>query len=374
MLRTRSSSCCENLPMEFEERRKYLGSAKLNIIEAMQKIDQNNRGILYIVGEGAKLLGSLTDGDIRRWIIRTGKLDGCVEQVMFAKTKYLTENERERAGEFMLAENLSSVPILDADRRITDILFLDESGRADERESGTALFGIPVVIMAGGKGTRLYPFTKILPKPLIPIGDIPIIERIIERFCAYGADLFYLTVNYKKEMIKSYFSELAPAYGLCYVEEELPLGTAGSLRLIEEEFKVPVIISNCDTLIEADYEKVLTYHKESHNALTIVAALKNTTIPYGVIHSKEQGLVASMEEKPCMSYFINTGMYVICPEYIKRIPKGRVYHMTDLAEALIADGCKVGMYPISENSFWDMGEFKEMKKMEDRINHGFVRG
>ena len=133
MLRTRSSSCCENLPMEFEERKKYLGSAKLNIIEAMQKIDQNNRGILYIVGESAKLLGSLTDGDIRRWIIRTGKLDGCVEQVMFAKTKYLTENERERAGEFMLAENLSSVPILDADRRITDILFLDESGRADEQ-------------------------------------------------------------------------------------------------------------------------------------------------------------------------------------------------------------------------------------------------
>ncbi len=358
--------------MNEETIKQYLGNTELTVVEAMQMIDRNNKGILYIIDESGKMLGSLTDGDIRRWIIKTGNLNGLVGQIMCTESKYLLEYEAEKAQEFMNAEGVDSMPILNLDQVIVDIIFYNHDASASQDRTCTSLSQIPVIIMAGGKGTRLYPYTKILPKPLIPIGDIPILERIIGKFRTYGADEFYLTVNYKKEMIKSYFNEINPDYRIHYVEEDIPLGTAGSIRLIEEEFNMPIIISNCDTLIEADYGKVLEYHRESGNALTIISALKNTIIPYGVIHSKEQGIISSMEEKPSMSYFINTGMYVIEPEYLKRIPEGKIYHMTDLAERLIADSCKVGMFPISENSFLDMGEFEEMKKMEDRINHNFV--
>ena len=360
------------MQMNNEKIKKYLGNMKLTVVEAMQKIDRNNKGILYIVDESGRMLGSLTDGDIRRWIIKTGNLKGQAGQIMYTNAKYLLEYEEQKAQEYMVAEGLDSMPILNSEREIVDIIFYDNDNSGNQDKSCTALSQIPVIIMAGGKGTRLYPYTKILPKPLIPIGDIPILERIIGKFRAYGANEFYLTVNYKKEMIKSYFNEISPDYIIHYVEEEIPLGTAGSIRLIEEEFNMPIIISNCDTLIEADYGKVMEYHKESKNALTIISALKNTVIPYGVIHSQEQGIISSMEEKPSMSYFINTGMYIINPEYLKEIPEGQVYHMTDLAERLIADSYKVGMFPISENSFLDMGEFEEMKKMEDRINHNFV--
>lgn len=358
--------------MNYEKLEQYLGRVELTVVEAMQKIDKNNKGILYIIDGNGKMLGSLTDGDIRRWIIKTGDLEGQAGQIMYTNTKYLLEFEEEKAQKYMSAEGLDSIPVLNADRVIVDIIFYNKSHSGEPGNNCDVLSQIPVIIMAGGKGTRLYPYTKILPKPLIPIGEIPILERIIGKFRIYGVNEFYLTVNYKKEMIKSYFNEINPDYRIHYVEEDIPLGTAGSIRLIEEDFHTPLIISNCDTLIEADYGKILEYHIESGNALTIISALKNTIIPYGVIHSQKQGLISSMEEKPSMSYFINTGMYVINPEYLKKIPESKVYHMTDLAEQLIADSCKVGMFPISENSFLDMGEFEEMKKMEERMNHNLI--
>lgn len=354
--------------MKADELKKYIGTADLSVIDAMQRIDENNRGILYIVDNRGKMQGSLSDGDIRRWIIKTGNLDATVGQVMYKNTRYLLENDYEKAQKYMDSESLKSVPVLNSTYVIKDILFYDKRNSASEKQGCYALAGIPIIIMAGGKGTRLYPYTKILPKPLIPIGEIPILERIIEQFRIYGANEFYITVNYKKEMIKSYFNELKPDYIIHYVEESTPLGTAGGIRLIGKKFDTPVIISNCDTLIEVDYGNLLDYHNKFRNDMTVVSALKNITIPYGVIHSQEQGIITSMKEKPCMSYFINTGMYIASPESISKIPKEGVYHMTDLAELLIANRYKVGMYPISESSFLDMGEFEEMKKMESRIS------
>ncbi len=358
--------------MSDEELKQYLGTEEITVVEAMQRIDANSAGILFITDAKGRLAGSLTDGDIRRWIIKTGKLDGRITQVMFRRPRYLLKEESGNAASYMEEQQITSVPVLDTKGKIVNII-LAVKKENDKAEFRKTLRGTPVIIMAGGKGTRLYPYTKILPKPLIPIGGIPILERIFHRFYRYGVGDFYLTVNYKKEMIKSYFSELDIPYRIHYVEEDRPLGTAGSIKLIEESFDAPVIIANCDTLIEADYEEVLRFHKESGNDLTIVSSLKNITIPYGVLYSKEQGIVSSMEEKPMLSYFINTGMYIVNPEHILRIPDGTIYHMTDLADQLMSDGLKVGMYPISENSFLDMGEFEEMKKMEERINSGSVQ-
>ena len=348
---------------------KFVADENITIVEAMKLIDENAQGKLYVIRNG-KLIGSLTDGDIRRSIIKRGMLTAPIKDAMNYNPKYVLESETDRADSIMKQKKIYSVPVIGTDKRIVDIIFSDEAHK--QIINSAALKNTPIIIMAGGKGTRLYPFTKILPKPLIPIGDVPILERIINRFNSYGADDLYLTVNYKKEMIKSYFKELAPKYTITYVEEDKPLGTAGSIKLIKKKFEDSIIITNCDILIEADYEKVIKHHKESGNAMTIVSSLKNTTIPYGVLHSSENGQITSMEEKPQLSCFINTGMYVLEPQYIELIPEDTFYHMPSLAEQLIAKGLKVGMYPISESSFLDMGEFEEMKKMEARVNSGEI--
>ena len=193
-------------------------------------------------------------------------------------------------------------------------------------------------------------------------------ERIIKKFCEFGTQKFYATVNYRKNMIRSYFSEQSGEYELQYVEEDKPLGTAGSLQLITDSFEKPFIVTNCDILIHADYEDIYRYHKKSGNELTIVTALKNIVVPYGVIHSSGNGIVESMEEKPKLSYFVNTGMYILNPELKNEIPEDTFYHMTDLTDKLLAEHRRVGMYPISEDSFLDMGEFEEMRRMEEKLN------
>lgn len=276
--------------------------------------------------------------------------------------------EERAAKERMEKYYITALPVVDAKGCITDIIFKESDDFALRMEEREALKGIPAVIMAGGKGTRLYPYTKILPKPLIPIGDIPIMERIIQMFRRYGVREFYATVNYKKGMIKSYFAENMEGYSLEYVEEEKPLGTAGSLSLIERRFQTPFIVTNCDILIHADYADIFQYHQKAGNALTMVTALKNIVVPYGVIHSSGNGRIDSMEEKPKLSYFVNTGMYILSPELLGEIPQDTCFHMTDLADKLLKEGRKVGMYPISEDSFLDMGEFEEMRRMEEKLS------
>lgn len=353
--------------MKTEQLLSFLIIPEATVVEAMQKIDANAGGILFVADKNRKLLGVLTDGDIRRWLIKTGELKGSVAHIMNKNPKMIYRKEMQAAAEYMEKYKVTALPVVNTKGVISDILFSGAVALKEEK-TGHALTEVPVVIMAGGKGTRLYPYTKILPKPLIPIGDIPIMERIMDKFRDYGAERFYATVNYRKNMIKSYFSEALTDCEIRYIEEEKPLGTAGSLSLIEDAFEQPFIVTNCDILIHADYGDIYRYHKESGNELTMITALKNIVVPYGVIHSSENGAIDSLEEKPKLSYFVNTGMYILNPELLKEIPKDTFFHMTDLANRLLEKGRKVGMYPISEDSFLDMGEFEEMHRMETKLN------
>ncbi len=346
----------------------FIGGASISVVDAMAKIDLNARGILFIEDESGILQGCISDGDIRRWILKAGDLGVPVSDVMNIAPKYLFAEERRRAWSLMEREAITALPILDRRRHIIDIELLSEGDKNQNKKSKKNLSMVPVVVMAGGEGTRLYPYTKILPKPLIPIGDIPIVERILDCYVEYGITKFYMTVNYKKGMIKSYFTDMAPSYHIEYVEEPKPLGTSGSIRLIEDKFNSPFFVTNCDALIKADYGDIYDYHIASENAITMVSALKNITIPYGIIHSGGNGEIQSMDEKPKLSYFINTGMYVINPEIIELIPDDTMFHMTHLVDAAMKRGNKVGMYPISEDSFLDMGELSGMKRMEEKLN------
>ncbi len=350
-----------------ETLQKFIAEESLSIAQAMAKIDENSKGILFVVDDG-RLTGCLTDGDIRRWLIKTGDLHADIVKAMNCQPQKLSTDKKSQAVVVMSKHHINAVPIVDTENQIVDIVFKLADEQLEEKEEKDSLKDVPVIIMAGGKGTRLYPYTKILPKPLIPIGDIPILERIINCFVKYDINQYFLTVNYKKEMIKSYFSELDPNYSVQYVEENKPLGTAGSIRLIKQKFDVPVFVTNCDSIIQADYADIYRYHKESGNAMTIVSALKNVVIPYGVLNSKENGVLISMEEKPSLSYFINTGMYVINPDVIDKIPMDTFFHMTHLADVLMKEGHQVGMYPVSEDSFLDMGELEEMRRMEEKLN------
>lgn len=354
--------------MKGEELKKYLISEQETAAEALQQLDLNAKGILFCVDERNHLLGTVTDGDIRRWLIKTGKLEGKLQEIMNQNPKVIYRKELASAQNEMKRFAITALPVVDARNHIVDIIFRRDEEQREEQNSRKSLKEITVVIMAGGKGTRLYPYTKVLPKPLIPIGDIPIMERIVERFCDYGVKNFYVTLNYRKNMIKSYFSEVGRGYDMNYVEEDKPLGTAGSLHLIQERFDKPIIVTNCDILIHADYKDIYEYHQQSGNELTIVTALKNIVVPYGVINSKENGIIISMDEKPKLSYFVNTGMYVLNPSLLDEIPADCFYHMTDLANQLLEEGRQIGMYPISEDSFLDMGEFEEMHRMEEKLN------
>lgn len=354
--------------MKQETLQKFMIEEYHTVVEALEQLDANAKGILFVVNKEKKLKGAVTDGDIRRWLLKTANLKGTIGQFMNKNPKALYETEASKAREMMAQYSLTAIPILDTAGSIKDIIFYNQTGAESTGKVKTSIQEVPVVIMAGGKGTRLYPYTKILPKPLIPVGDVPIMERIIGKFREFGTKEFYATVNYRKSMIKSYFSEVATEYSLSYIEENEPLGTAGSLSLIKKPFTESFFVTNCDILIDTDYEELYEHHKSSGNAMTMVTALKNILVPYGVVNSRENGAIVSLEEKPKMSYFVNTGMYVLSPEAVKEIPEHTFWHMTDLAEKLMAQGKQVGMYPISEESFLDMGEFEEMHRMEEKLS------
>ena len=333
--------------------------------DALKKIDEEAKNIVLVVDEDNKFLGTITDGDIRRWILKNGSMDGIVTQVMNTSAVVLYENERDKAVDIMIEKSITAVPILKRSNEVVDVLFLYSF--QDENEKNKELINTPVVIMAGGLGTRLYPYTKILPKPLIPIGDTPILERIMDKFKNYSVNDFYLTVNYKKNMIKSYLNDLEKEYKVHYVDEDKPLGTGGSLSLLKGVINETFFVSNCDILIDAEYDDILKHHKNSGNKVTVVTSVKNFTIPYGVFRLNEKGEINEIQEKPEYSYLINTGMYVLEPEVLNDIPDDEFYNLPDIVEKYMKDNIKVGIYPISEQSWMDMGQLSEMKDMVERI-------
>ena len=222
--------------------------------------------------------------------------------------------------------------------------------------------------MAGGLGTRLYPYTKILPKPLIPIGETPITEHILNTFNKYGCVEFYMILNHKRNMIKAYFDSIEKEYELNYLDEEMPLGTGGGLSLLKRNINEDFFFSNCDVLIDINYIDLYEYHKENENFITIVCAKKYNKIPYGVVKSDETNNYLGMKEKPKYEFMVNTGLYVVNNKVIDELPENKEIGFPDIIDIYKKQGKKIGVYQIKEEAFMDMGEFKEMKKMQERLN------
>lgn len=234
-----------------------------------------------------------------------------------------------------------------------------KSSEPEHREK----INLPVVIMAGGKGTRLKPITNVIPKPLVPVGDKTILEVIMDQFEGIGCHKFYMSVNYKADMMELYLSQLEHKYDIEFFMEDKPLGTIGSVSLLKGKITTSFFVSNCDSINEQDYRDVYDYHVSNKNDMTIVTLVKSFKIPYGVIKTGEDGLMQSLQEKPEHTYMVNSGVYILKPELIDEIPEDEFFHVTHLMEKVKARGGRVGCFPVSENSWHDMGEWPEYLKM-----------
>lgn len=307
-------------------------------------------------------LGLITIGDIQRAIIRNVDISTGITTIIEKNKIYASvDDDLETIKNRMYRLKAECMPVVSAQGELVDIYFwkdLMAIKQVQKREK----INMPVVIMAGGLGTRLKPLTNIIPKPLIPLNDKTILELIMDQFQEIGCDYFYISVNYKYELLKYYIENLDTKYNVEFFKEEKPLGTIGSVSLLKEKLTTPFFVSNCDIIIDQDYRDVYDYHVENNNQITIVAALKSYKIPYGVIETGENGSLISMSEKPELTYLANTGIYILNPELIDDIPKNHFFHITDLIEQTKNRGGKVGCFPVSEKSWTDIGDWNEYLK------------
>lgn len=337
-------------------------SLDTTLLEAMKRMDEIMAKTLFVMHD-QQFEGLVTLGDIQRAIIHNVSLKQPVSHILDKDKIYgYVEEGNDSIKEKIRKLRAEVMPILDRQGELVDVWFwgdLFKNAELNRREK----INLPVVIMAGGKGTRLKPITNVIPKPLVPIGDKTILETILDQFEEIGCTKFYMSVNYKADILKYYLGQLDHQYDIEFFQEDKPLGTIGSVSLLKGKIDTPFFVSNCDSINEQDYRDVYDYHVSNQNDLTIVTMVKSFKIPYGVIETGEDGLMVSLSEKPDLTYQVNTGVYILNPSCIDEIPEGELFHITHLMEKIKARGGRVGCFPVSEHAWKDMGEWPEYLKM-----------
>lgn len=334
----------------------------ISLIEALKKMDVEHSKMLFVFN-GEHFVSILTIGDIQRSIIKNVPLSDNIGTIIEDGKIYIhKDTPQEEIKNIMVRERCQYMPIVDDAGEMIDVILWNEMFNVPQ-EIEREKVNLPVVIMAGGKGTRLKPITNVIPKPLVPVGDKTILEVIMDQFEGIGCHKFYMSVNYKADMMKYYLGQLDHKYDIEFFMEDKPLGTIGSVSLLKGKITTPFFVSNCDSINEQDYRDVWDYHVSNHNDITIVTMVKTFKIPYGVIETGEDGLMTALSEKPELTYQVNTGVYILNPSCIDEIPKGEFFHITHLMEKIKARGGRVGCFPVSENAWKDMGEWPEYLKM-----------
>lgn len=333
-------------------------SPESTLLSALKRMDEVRKKLLLVFRQD-KFIGLLSIGDLQRAIINSIDLNTLISEVI--RKDYIVarpENTVEEVKKMMLAIRAEFMPVVSDIGELDHIYFWEDLFDAAE-QAPVKQFNLPVVVMAGGFGTRLKPLTNVLPKPLIPIGEKTMLEEIFDRFAKHGCDNFFISVNYKAELIEYYLSSQNLPYLLTFFKEEKPMGTAGSLTLLKGKIKETLIVSNCDILIDQDYSEILDYHHHHKNEITIVAALKHYPIPYGIIESGDNGQLIDLKEKPEMTFKINSGMYILEPHLLDEIPDDEFFHITQLIDKVKNRGGNIGVFPISEKSWKDVGLLSE---------------
>jgi dTDP-glucose pyrophosphorylase len=325
------------------------------LIETMETITQGRRQISVVVDAENRLMGTVTDGDIRRAILsKVDILETHVATVMQKSPHVAQVSDSEEVMVAKMREHkIRALPVLDQDNRVVSIVHLDSLMEPQAPVENW------VVIMAGGLGKRLRPLTEEMPKPLLPVGSKPLLETIVENFQRYNFRQFYFAVNYKADQIRNHFGDGGKWNAeIRYLEEETRLGTAGALRLIEERPTAPIIVMNGDLLTRVDFEALLDFHLQEGAAATMCVREYDFQVPFGVVELEDQR-VKSIVEKPVQQFFVNAGIYVLNPDLLDQIPADGYFDMTTLFENLIENGQRASVFPVKE--YWlDVGRIDDL--------------
>ena len=334
--------------------------------EAIQVLDKEAMRIVMVINDNNQLIGTLTDGDIRRGLIRHLPMEIKIAEIMFKEpTVAMQEESRKSILAKMKKRGLFQIPIVDKNRTIVGLETIQHILEKKQYDN-------PVLLMAGGFGTRLHPLTEHTPKPLLKVGGKPILENILEQFIAAGFHNFYITTHYKAEMVQKYFgggSDLGVSIN--YIQEKKPLGTAGALGLLPNEIPdLPIILMNGDILTKVDFQKLLSFHTEHGGDVTMCVREYDFQVPYGVIKA-EKHRVTKIVEKPVHKFFINAGIYVLNPEVLNAIDGKSYLDMPLLLNEKINRNRQVNMFPVYE--YWlDIGQMEEFERAQKHYTEEFV--
>ncbi|PRR82845.1 nucleotidyltransferase family protein [Clostridium vincentii] len=327
---------------------------------ALEIINNGAKGIVLVIDEGNKLIGTITDGDIRRALLKGFKLEESLEEFIHYNPVVAYNNmSREEIKDIFIKKAVKQIPILNKDGKVEKILDINDLLLPEGKENF-------VIIMAGGLGTRLKELTEEVPKPMLKVGRDPILQHIINNYKQYGYNKILLSVNYKAEIIENYFQS-GYAYGvkIDYVKETKRLGTGGGIKLASEYIDKPFFVINGDIFTNLNVDNMMDFHVNNKFDLTVGVRKHTFQIPYGVIDS-EESIINGIEEKPTKEYLINGGIYCINPDIIDYIPEDEYYEITELINKCIKQGKKVGSYEIKE--YWmDIGKIEDYHKVNEDI-------
>ena len=348
---------------------------KIKILEtdtvesALKKIQEGSVKALIVVNKKNKLLGILNDANIRRCLISGAKLYSKIEKYYMKKKDiyfvYDGEYNFDITKKKLIQNSFFIVPIIDENDNVIDYISFKH-----KKDKNNFFHKFPIIIMAGGEGTRMKPFTKILPKPLIPINEKSVLEHIIENFLMQSMNKFYISINFKSEIIKAFIQELNKKLkiNIKVIKENTPLGTCGSLKLLENKIDDDFFVSNCDTLLNINFNEAMKFHKKNKYCLTVIGCKKRFQIPFGVLNVNKNNSLKKMNEKPFKTFFANTGLYIFNSKIFKKIKKNKKTDINEIIELLKKKKEKIGIFKIDEDQWNDVGQWNEYKKTLNMIN------
>lgn len=333
---------------------------RATLVEAVRAIEVSQRRIAVVVSDDGRLMGTLTDGDVRRCLLTGGSLETPVSEAMNQNPLSAPSSSSDRyLLDIMNRGNILAVPLVDASDRFVKLVHLNDLSSAEET-CGATNFAF-AVIMAGGEGMRMRPITENLPKPMVEIGGVPLLERQIQRLVKAGLKRVYLSVNYLSHIIEEYFGD-GGNFGLeiRYLKERKKMGTAGALSLLPERPDSPIVVMNGDILTTSDFGSLNAFHHTHLAEVTVAAVDYHINIPFGVIRN-EGPYVTGLAEKPSQHFLCNAGIYVVSPPALDRLPHGRLFDMTDLINACLVEKRPVAIFPVHE--YWsDIGTPADLDK------------
>lgn len=340
----------------------------ISIKSALKLLDTTSEKLLIIVDNKHRLLGTLTDGDIRRALLNEFLLNNEIKLIYNKKSVFLKKSDytKEKALRICKEKEILGIPVIDDFNKVVDYYYFPKETNIFNQKNSTFL-SLPVVIMGGGKGSRMKPISDVFPKPLIPLNGKPMINHVIDYFSNYGINNYFLTLNYKSNLMISYFDSLDKDYSIEYAIEPFFMGTAGSITLLKDKLPDKFIISNCDCIAKTNLLEIIDQHQEKKSLLTVVCSIQHHQIPYGKINYRNGGSITSIEEKPELSMPINTGIYIANKKVLDFIETDKLFHMTHLIEKLIENKLPVHCFFINEKEFVDFGQWKEYEKALDLV-------